>query len=58
MAVDLELVLNTLLTSTRFILLTTVVILAGEIWLFLSLSEVSKKMEELETSLVGKKAKK
>jgi len=58
MAVDLELVLNTLLTSTRFILLTTVVILAGEIWLFLSLSEISKKIEEVEKQVAVKKAKK
>ncbi len=56
--VDTELVLNTLLTSTRFILLTTVVILAGEIWLFLSLSEISKKMDEIEKSVGFKKVKK
>ncbi len=58
MAVDIELVLNTLLTSTRFILLTTVVILAGEIWLFLSISEISKKIEEMEKSVMAKKGKK
>ena len=58
MAVDIELVLNTLLTSTRFILLTTVVILAGEIWLFLSLSEISKRIEEMEKSFLAKKGKK
>jgi hypothetical protein len=54
---DVDLILNTLLTSTRFILLTTVVILAGEIWLLLNISEISKKMDELETT-VGKKKKK
>jgi hypothetical protein len=55
---DIDLILNTLLTSTRFILLTTVVILAGEIWLFLNLSEISKKMDELEKSIAKKRGKK
>lgn len=54
MALETE-VLDVLLTSTRFVLLTTVVILAGEIWLFLNISEISKKIDQIEESLKKKK---
>jgi hypothetical protein len=54
MALEAE-VLDMLLTSTRFVLLTTVVILAGEIWLFLNISEMSKKIDQIEQNIKGKK---
>ena len=54
---DMTAVADMLLTSTGFVLLTTVVILAGEIWLFLNISELSKKLDEIEYSLVKKKKK-
>ena len=55
---DLASVADMLLTSTRFILLTTVVILAGEIWLFLNISELSKKLDEIEKMMKKGKKKK
>lgn len=51
-------VLDMLMTISRFILLINIVLLVGEIWLFLNVSEILKKMNELESFMASKKSSK